>query len=433
MRYFYFICIFLLSSQLCAYSLFEEAVSGYSDDAGDEQSFKLNGYMRGVFYVGKVPDIEEAETKSGYGGAALKLRVYKQDFGDGFAEIRFRCGNEFNEYVSEIDVREAYVNTYAGPFDFRIGHQIVVWGRADGFNPTDNITPKNMFVRSPDEDDRRKGNFLTRTFYNLKPFRMEGIWVPFYASSVLPTGIMSFPAGMSLAEPDYPDASLKNSSFAVKLNLEMASMDGSVSYFSGYNPFPGLDADTIEIVARAYKTHIAGADFSTIISSYGLRGEVAYRYPYEDYEENIYISNPDIQYIIGFDTEFGDLSIILQYIGKYIFDYTELTEPQTPEQILTYELALKNRTFHSQLNEISHAISFRPALNLMYETLTLEVLGLYHFTTEEFFIKPKISYDIADAMTVIVGGELYTGPDKTLFGTIDETLSSLFMELKTSF
>ncbi|MCK4420524.1 hypothetical protein KAW48_01905, partial [candidate division WOR-3 bacterium] len=174
-------------------------------------------------------------------------------------------------------------------------------------------------------------------------------------------------------------------------------------------------------------------DFSTIISSYGLRGEVAYRYPYEDYEENIYISNPDIQYIIGFDTEFGDLSIILQYIGKYIFDYTELTEPQTPEQILTYELALKNRIFHSQLNEISHAISFRPALNLMYETLTLEVLGLYHFTTEEFFIKPKISYDIADAMTVIVGGELYTGPDKTLFGTIDETLSSLFMELKTSF
>jgi hypothetical protein len=69
----------------------------------------------------------------------------------------------------------------------------------------------------------------------------------------------------------------------------------------------------------------------------------------------------------------------------------------------------------------------------MYETLNLELSGLYNFTTGEFFIKPKVTYDIADALTFTLGGELYTGPDETLYGTIDESLSAIFIELKTSF
>jgi len=172
MRHLCFILILLSSAPLHAQSLFEDAVSGDIEDIGSAQAepYEFNGSMRGIFCGGKIPDKDEAEIKSGYGEAALKLRVRKQDFGDGFAEIRFRRGNEFNKYVSEVNLREAYVNTYVGRFDFRFGHQIVAWGRADGFNPTNNITPQNMLVRSPDEDDRREGNFLIRSFCNLKDF-----------------------------------------------------------------------------------------------------------------------------------------------------------------------------------------------------------------------------------------------------------------------
>ncbi|MBI3605573.1 MAG: hypothetical protein HY202_06050 [Nitrospirae bacterium] len=40
---------------------------------------------------------------------------------------------------------------------FFVGKQIVVWGRADGINPTDNLTPHDFTVLLPFEDDQRFG------------------------------------------------------------------------------------------------------------------------------------------------------------------------------------------------------------------------------------------------------------------------------------
>jgi hypothetical protein len=368
MKFLSFTLILFLTAPLLAQDIFEEAVSGTPQDEIEvrDKSYELNGYFRGVFYGGKIPEKDETELKSGYGEAALKFRVRKQNFGDAFADIRFRRGSEFDEYVSEINLREAYVNTYIGNFDFRFGHQIVVWGRADGLNPTDNISPKNMLVRSVDEDDRREGNFLFRSFYNIQPFRMEAIWIPAYAASALPLRITALPAGITLAEEEYPDANLKNSAAAVKVNFELASFDGSVSYFNGFNPLPGInaaipDSATISILPQAYRMHAAGADFSTTIGSLGLRGELAYKTPHKNHKKYIYIPNPDLQDIVGADKEFGDFCIIFQYVGKYVFDFEKLSKPQTLEDQLNYELALYNRMFSSQLNEITHAISFRPA------------------------------------------------------------------------
>ena len=191
--------VVLFSTLLSSQSLFEKAEEESKDRA---LSYKLNGYLRSALFVGKVPDKSEAELKSGYGEACLRLKVRKPNFGDAFAEVRFRRGYEFNDSLSEVNLREAYVNAYIGSFDFRIGHQIVVWGRADGFNPTDNITPRNMLVRSPDEDDRREGNSLIRSHYNIHPFRLEAIWVPSYRSSVVPTDLLPFPPSVRLIDPE---------------------------------------------------------------------------------------------------------------------------------------------------------------------------------------------------------------------------------------
>ena len=178
--------------------------------------------------------------KSVYGKTSLKLNTSSQSFGNGFAELRFRRGNESNEEISEVNLREAYVTTYKGSFDFRIGHQIVVWGRADGINPTDNISPKNMVVRSPDADDKREGNFLIRSFYTRRPLRIEAVWVPVYRESVLPLRMVSLPPGVSLTDSDNPDPSLENSAAALKINLELPSFDGSLSYFNGFIRCRGL-------------------------------------------------------------------------------------------------------------------------------------------------------------------------------------------------
>jgi hypothetical protein len=93
-----------------------------------------------------------------------------------------------------------------------------------------------------------------------------------------------------MTEPFYPDASLKNNGVALRVNFEWPSIDGSVSYFNGFNPSLGIDLVSIDssgstpvmnVAPRAYRQHIIGADFSTTISNYGFRGEFTYRYPHD--------------------------------------------------------------------------------------------------------------------------------------------------------
>ncbi len=431
MRTLTILLLFLLGWQSYGQSLFEDAVSGETAENTEsvlQENYELNGCLRGVVYGGREDGSDQAELKSTYAEAALKLKVRKQELGDAFAELRFCSGYLFDEQIEPFELREAYLNTYLGPFDFRFGRQIVVWGRADGFNPTNNITPMNMLIRSPEEDDRREGNFLLRSFFNLQPLRLEAVWIPVYEASTMPFSIMSFLT--EIADPNYPDSDLRHSGFAVKLNLELAALDGSLSYFNGYNPQPGLDFELSgSIIPTAYRMHVGGADFSTTLASIGLRGEFAFRYPFEDYESNIYIPNPDLQYVGGLEYQKGVLSLIFQYIGRYVIDYSELAEPPAPAEMI----AQKNRIFSGQQNQESHALSLRPALQLLHETLSLELFSYYNLTTEELYLRPKLSYDLADALNLVLGADFYSGPDDTAYGIIDKSFSALFMELTASF
>lgn len=424
--------LLVLASSLLAQDFFDD----FEDTA--TLPYELNGFIRGVLFSGKVPDEDRAELKSAYGELGLKMRVRKGDWSDGFAEVRFRRGSEFGGPVSEFNIREAYVNMYKGNLDLRLGHQIVVWGRADGFNPTNNITPQNMLARSTDEDDRREGNFLMRAFYYLNPVSMELIWVPQYNPSVLPIGLFPFPDDVTLGETVNPDANLENGSIALKTNLETSQMEGSVSYFRGYMPMPGIDITDLELVddgfvvtvsPTAYQMQVIGADFSTSIGSFGLRGEAAYRIPVEDHEEEVYVPNPDVQWVLGADRSVGDFSIIAQYIGRYVMDF----EPFESTGWAYDELILKNRMIASQLDEISHAAFARPTLAMNHETMSLECLAYYCITTEELLIRPSLTVDVADALELRIGGEWYSGPENTLFGSIEEPLSSAFVEFKASF
>lgn len=445
------VILILSMSGLSAQGLFEKAEETLNLQ---KQPFELNGYLRSTLFVGKVPESNKAEIKSGYGEAALKLKVRKKKFGDAFAEIRFRRGSEWNQPVSETILREAYVNLYLGPFDFRIGHQIVVWGRADGFNPTDNITPQNGLTRSANEDDIRVANFLFRSFLNLKPWRIETIYVPYFKFSVIPTDFFPLPQNISL-EPDFPATRLDNGSIALKFNLEKASFDASFSYFNGFNPNPGLwcdpvsmsgsspatdpGGDTLSFLLKPYRMQIFGADFSTSLTglNIGLRGEIAYRKPQDDYKTHIHIPNPDIYYVIGIDKElFENFSILFQYIGRYVLDYTALEDPGDPDdpsEYLKYEMAFKNRLISSQQYEISHSLFCQLGWTLLHQTLSLELVGMVNINSEEFLIRPKIEYDIADDLTFSLGGELYMGPGDSLFGIIDSYMSSVFTELRISF
>ncbi|MBC8402764.1 MAG: hypothetical protein H8E14_14860 [Candidatus Marinimicrobia bacterium] len=450
--------LILLISITCAQGLFERAGIDTDDDQVT-QNLDISGFVRGTSYIGNLGKNKSAELQSGYGELCLKLQADQGEKGDVFAELRFRSGHEYGNSISEFDISEAYVNAYLWKFDFRLGKQIVMWGRADGFNPTNNITPQDPTVRSPDPDDIYGANFLLRTHLNLaSAWRLEGIWVPQYSASVLAfeQADLTVPPEMqavmqslglgdleiAIGDGDYPGPELQNGSLAGKLSLELSAFDGSISYAKGYNPRPGiklgaLDAENgkLIIIPAAYRQNVFGLDFSTAFKSWGLRGELALRTP-ENKHDNLryyYVPYSDLYCVLGVDRMWRNFSVIAQYIGRYVYDFEELHTTADLMGLLYGDLDNYNRLFSNQTHSARHAITFRPAITLYYEALKLELFSMYDLTTDEYMLMPKISYSPADAIKFIVGANYYQGNEGTAFDLIENSFNAVFMELKISF
>ncbi|MBN2718141.1 MAG: hypothetical protein JXX14_20010 [Deltaproteobacteria bacterium] len=480
----------------------EKSTADIPPSVSSPLKFDLNGYVRGDMFVGKMPEYSRAEIKNGYGELALKVLASKGSYGSAFGDVRFKGGylkdghylgqpsdndpadEDNGKAGASVQLREAYVNMYFKHLELRLGHQIVLWGRADGINPTNNITPIDMRVRSPEEDDRRLANTGLVAKLNLSPVTIEGVWMPVYNASIMPQVVIA--DALLFDRPDYPDFDLANGLFAGKVDFAFSAFEFSLSYLNGYALTPGIAyvrnnfsdsyfdnmydnaarPKTVTLARSAYRHQVIGFDFETTLKSIGLRGEVAFRYPEKqkaDDAQRVHIPNPDLYYVLGADKEFGNLMVVAQYIGRYTLNYDKRPRiydadmedtlnngdgdidlnnldnagTDVNDDLVAYaanrELAKTNAMIHGQTQEVQHGVSLRLSYSLLHDTLSLVTFAMANLSTREIVVYPKIQYKVTDAMTLTAGAELYFGPDDTLFGLIDETLSAGYTELKISF
>ena len=423
----------------------DSASSMSSPKASD---FSIGGYIRGGLY-GERDDGNNAEIKAGNGLVSLKLDAKKGELAKAYADIRMESGSLNGNTIDKIDVREAWVQTSIGSWDLKAGQQIIVWGRADGINPTNNITPHDPLALSSETDDQRLGNILIQSSFGLNQFRLEGIWVPVFKPDILPFDAVTLPGGIAIDSPSYPRNAAKNGSYALRLKAELAQVDGSISYYNGYVTMPSFDyslnATGIHLIPTAYRIHAIGGDFSTTLGSYGIRGEAAFKQTVDEYKNISYLPNPNLEYVVGVDKSIGDFSLLLQYAGKYIFDFEKqnvplLADPNDSNAVMSYRRATVDyqmthltRLLLQQSDEITHSITARVGWTTMHETLKLDLAGIYNFTTKEYVLRPTITYDITDAVTVCVGAQKIDGPDESIYGLESNLLSNVFAELKLSF
>ena len=435
----------------------EGGASTGSAASGGPGRFTVTGYSRGDVFVGRVPGAQLPESKAAYGELSMQVKTPRGTYGDGFAEARLRYGLQGAEQRTFTELREAYANAYVGPLDLRLGKQIIVWGRADALNPTNNLMPIDIRVRSPIEDDRRLGNFAARANLRLGPVRLEGVWIPIYIASELPD--LPLPEYVYFGTPTNPSPELRNTLVAGRVHLELPAFEMSASYLRGFAPLPGmqrqsvrLDPNTPEVLISrtAYDQQVLGFDFSTALGSVlAVRGEAAYRMP-TDYKNRIYAARPDIQYALGVDHSFGPVSVIAQYLGRYVLDWKReegsadaTTEnlkmmpsksaQDFAEDIIDAELSKKNQMLFGQTARIQHMATGRIEWLTAHDTLSVAVLGFYNFTTREWLASPKIGYHLSDEVTAYLGAEIFWGPEGTLFGVIDEILSAGYAELRYTF
>ena len=91
--------------------------------------------------------------------------------------------------------RQAWVKVAGKSFDIQAGRQLLIWGRADRFNPTDNLTPHDYrFLTIDDQGQRFGATGLVGRYFLSDDLTLTGVYLPFFTSSQLPEGII--PAGV---------------------------------------------------------------------------------------------------------------------------------------------------------------------------------------------------------------------------------------------
>lgn len=427
--------------------LFESATQGNTVDK--PESFSFNGYVRGSSFIAT----EKYDYPSVFGETAIQTKISKQNF-ILYSDLRFRSGYFYNDHVNELEIKETYAGITSNFIDFILGNQIIVWGRTDGFNPTNNITPNNYFFLSANPDDQKLSNFMLRSEIRLSPqIRASIIGIPVFKPSKYRYDLLDINESATFTDPILPDKTFKNGSLAAKLDFEFPAVGFSFSWFNGFDPFYGFDIKNIDFstgspqisyIPSFYRKNCFGFDFELPAGTWIVKGEGAFNLP-ENNENKIYIPNKDISWVVGIEHDFKGLTAILQYIGKYTLDYTELATPQltdtsNPLALMQYavatinvESALFNRKIFHQQEEMNHAVSLIISKSFAYETVSLELTGYYDITSEEYLIRPALKWNITSSLSATAGYSYMYGPELSLFYYAAQVLSGGFLEIKASF
>ncbi len=427
--------LFSLSTFTYAQSIFDDA--GSKNPLLQNDYYRLNGYFQGY---GQYVNNNSAAFPYYYGAGSIAINSLKTSWSDFFADFRFRYGMNNTDLFSQIEFREVYIDLYFGNLDLRLGKQIVNWGKTDGLNPTDNITPMDYTFRSPNDDDRRMGNYIAQIKYRFQnDLGVEGIWIPFYEASVLPLEVIPLPDNVTYGGQSQVLNRLENSGYALKLFYDGADWDGSLSYFNGLETDAGFALGSLDYFpqitfeTRPYRKQVIGGDFSTALGLYGLRTEIAYSLPEKGYLEKPWVANPALDLVLGIDRSFGNLNIIVEYSAKHVINFQPLEAPLDPQLQIHYELEYYNRLFSRQTDEWSHTVMLRPSVSLFYDLLMAEFVTQYNITTGELALMPKLTYGVTDQISVNLGVNYYLGNKNTLFNLIGPSYNGLYVGINYSF
>jgi hypothetical protein len=344
------------------------------------------------------------------------------------------------------ELREGYTEIEQGPIALRLGKQIIAWGRADELNPTDVITPKDYLLLLPEGTPAyRYGVTALRADYSFdERTRAIGVWVPVFSPSRIPFDV---PPGVHLEE-DLPAVAIENGSAGIKLDRSGGNVDASLAYFYGYNLLPELRVTSVQAdpVTGALagdvdlvhpRRHMIGADFATALGRFGYRGEVAYVLTPNADGHRVDETTPYLYYVLGIErTFFDNLSVIVQYVGRYVVNRVDparaLADPDPVEGQARFLAARETFIINQQLDTVQNGWSLRLDKRWWNDTLEFELLSLHYFERNDFFMRPTLSYLLADGWRAAVGGEIFHGPMHSLFGRVEKNTGA-FAELSYSF
>jgi len=164
--------------------------------------------------------------------------------------------------------------------DLKIGHQVVQWGAADQFNPTNTLNPENF--EDPLKFGEQLPNTMVRADYSLGPtWTISGVLVPVFRPATLPStssiGVsftdrmpviqdrvrqdlqakqalaadLGFPTIVDAVDLDLPPATLNNMAGMIRVGGAIGMTDLALSLYSGRTDMPQAVANDTRLERRS--------------------------------------------------------------------------------------------------------------------------------------------------------------------------------------
>jgi hypothetical protein len=380
----------------------------------------LSGSLRGSLWSGSkyLDDVQNVP------GASLWLKAEPRS--DTFAAVLegWVRNDDLARGGNRSRLREAYLEHPMGDVTIRVGQQIVVWGRADQINPTDNLTPRDLALAVPDTEDNRFGTLAASVSTRLGDTTASALWLPRFRPNIIP-----YPAGLAIRKARAPGPR----QVALKLDHSgSGGIDWSLSWFSGFDLNPTLQPDPVTpggLLETHPRIRVLGADFAVPFGRFGLRGEVAYTWTDSTAGIEPLRKRPFFYGVFGIErTYLETLNLNLQ---AYTYATRDWHNPRAVADPALRDLAVTQSIFNHQLDRTEHGLALRISNKWLHETLEAEVAVLSSVARRDYVLKPKVTYAFNDHLKGSIGAELLHGADDALFGRWRKN-SAAYAELRYS-
>lgn len=408
----------------------EAGATGAREEPGLRKAMSRAG-ITGSLRAGYWSSNRRLDDEKDIGVASAWLKLDKKlESGIGlFAEGYVANEDVFGDRRDESRLREAYFEGRKGNFDYRIGKQIIAWGRADRLNPTDNLTPRDATLLATDIDEDRFGSLAAKASWNFDlSTSLVGAWLPEFRPNVL--GLPARP-GLVFQE-SVPNSS---SQWALKLDQSGKAVDWSISWFDGFDLSADLSPGPLTPAGQFvnldhHRIKVLGADAATTRGSYRFAAEAAYVRTEDPDGVNPGIKNPFIYGVFGVERAYPDnLTVIVQAFTRQVMRYSD---PEAIANPAARSVAVQQAVANSQYDRSQQGVSLRIAKKWFNETLEGEIAGAALLNRDGYSLRPRVIYLYSDSIKFIAGYEYFKGSDKTIYGLLEKN-RTLFAEVRWFF
>ena len=309
--------------------------------------------------------------------------------------------------------REGYLQRKTENSEFRLGRQLIAWGRADKLNPTDYFTSRDYTFLTSDDEEQKRGVDALRGVMHFGEYDVQGVVAHGNVKNILPFHIAN-----------NVDFNQSNKQFGVKVDRYGEGFDWSASYYHGMDRNPNLlpDLTTGAIVSSYDNVSAMGLAFAAASGTLTYRGEAAYFRTSDSAGQNLYRRNNHLDFVLGVDgSPRRDASLGIQYYGVVVNNYSP--------DVLFDPIAKSGALLGNQLRSFQQGVTLRFAQSWLNDALQFEIRANYGLTDHGKYIFPKLVYKPNDYWSLIFGSEYFEGSDNSYFGQFKKN-SGVFTEAR---